>query len=210
MATRLYFSGSQVPAISPAFGGWTADTGARLKLLSAKQSGEIFAAISGGSLAGVAGFVQFVSDELSAQTIAGTIKAYLRCNSDAEADISPRMLIRVVSNDGTVVRGTLLALGNYGGANFSTAAFQNRIFADGDALSGLAVLAGDRLVIEIGANNPSGGDCFVGFGAPSVTSDLPENESETAALVPWIEFSGDVGFQVVAGGSKNLLLLGVG
>lgn len=210
MPSRLYFSNGQAAPASPAFGGWDMNTGSRQKLLSAKEAGETLGSATSGGTAANGCFRQYVSDALSAQTISGTLKTYLRCFSDLELDVSPRILVRVCSGDGSTIRGTLLALGNYGGANFSISALQNRIFADGDALSGLAVLAGDRLVIEIGANNPSGGDAFIGVGA-AVASDLPENETETGNLVPWIEFSGTIAFESAAAfGGRNLPLLGVG
>ena len=85
----------------------------------------------------------------------------------------------------------------------------NRVIADGDSVSAVVVQAGDRLVVEIGANDVNAGNLQFRYGAPT-GSDLPEDETTTTDLTPWIEFSGTIGFQAAAAGAPNMLLLGVG
>lgn len=215
MATRLYLS-NQAAAISPAFGGWSVTADAvRKALLSAKDAGDSNSTVPLVGPAGASALaVQFIGEPLSAQTISGTIKgqARFRNSLDNSGDnASTRLLIRVVSNDGSVVRGTLLSLGAYGPGSVLSSAFTNRILADGDALSSVDAQDGDRLVVEVGVGGPSDDDLFVSIGAPLGTNDLPEDETTTTALVPWVEFSGNLVFQSDAGSSvSNLPLLGVG
>lgn len=208
MPTRFYFSGSQIPSVSPAFGAWDSAT-TRLKMLGDKEVSEALTSIGLGGVSELVCVAQFVSEPLVAQAISGTVKAYLRAVAESDPTVTPRLLVKVVSGDGSTIRGTLLAIANYGsGATFSTVALTNCAWANGDAVSLVNALDGDRLVVEIGISNALSADGFVDFGAPSGTSDLPENETETGNLVPWIEFSGTITLQ--ASGAENLLLMGVG
>ena len=211
MATRFYLSRDQSAAVSPAFGAWDVTTNAlRRALLTAAAGGE---ALSNRSqlLSNNGLWFQFVSDGLAAQTVSGTIKIQSRCRDiDTSGDVTTRLLAKVVSEDGGTLRGTLLALGNYGPATFVSASARNKTIADGDALSAVVAQAGDRLVIELGFNNPSSDETTMSYGAPLATSDLPENETETGALLPWIELSANLVFAGGVNNAKNLLLLGVG
>lgn len=148
--------------------------------------------------------MQYVSEPLPAQTISGTIKGQIRAGEEALLDNYDRVVIgiRVVSNDGATVRGTLLAVGSYAAANeftLNSVNKTNRKIADGDALSSLAISANDRLVIELGVMT-AGSTGFDGseilvLGDDSGT-DLPEDETTTAANNAWIEFSADLFFYV--------------
>jgi hypothetical protein len=215
MATRLYFSSAQAAPVSPAYGGWDETAfGQRKALLLAKASGDILDVAEGVNAGAGSGLMsQFVSGPLESQTISGSVKSYLRALDNVGAnDVLSILLIRACNGDGSAYRGTLLAIFHYGPSTAWAGSFTNRVFADGDALSSLAVMAGDRLVVEAGfysLQDFSSGGAAVYIGAPDGTSDLPENETETGNLVPWIEFSGDITFQAAAAG-KNLLLLGVG
>src|SRR5262245_66296197 len=71
---------------------------------------------------------QYVSDAIDAQTITGTVKGIIRAKeSAATMDGFAQLLIKVVSNDGATVRGTLLALNTSFGAELATA-YPNRKF----------------------------------------------------------------------------------
>lgn len=143
---------------------------------------------------------QYVSAPLAAQTISGTVKCYLRALKSVGQTHKANMSIRVCNNAGSSFTGTLLALGDYaGGTQFNNTTLENKKFADGEALSSLAVNAGDRLVIELGSLSAASSDGHgtLSFGDDSGT-DLPENETTTAANNPWIEFSGTLVFATSA------------
>lgn len=217
MATRFYFSNAQAADISPAFGGWTnTSLAVRRALLSAKSDLESLANGSDHFLDSSSNPSldrQFVSEPLAAQTINGSLKMQLRCfDFNALTTCTSRLLVRVVSGDGLTVRGTLLPLAQYGpNTAISQALLRNKTFADGDAISSVDAQAGDRIVIEIGFALLVGTDsgARADYGAPSGTSDLPENETETSAFVPWVEFSANLEFQI-AGGVHSLSLLDAG
>jgi hypothetical protein len=215
MSTRFYFPRLTAPGATPAgfIGAWN-NTALAVQnaLLTAKEADAV---LSASPLSTSSGQVrcagQFTGPPLAAQTISGTVKAQFQTRKLSGAgSLTPRLLIAVVSNDGTVVRGTLLALGDYGPGTLYAASLTNRTIADGDALSALAVQAGDRLVIEIGSGaSGASANAVFSIGASDAVGDLPEDETETGSLVPWIEFSADLAFPT-ANGAPNLLLLGVG
>jgi len=189
MATRLYYPSTGAAAVSPAFDAWS-NTAIADRIAAVRT--KITSAMTNKShTLGQADVLlrQYVSEPMAAQTISGTVKCYVRGLSDTEK-IST-LSIRVCNNAGTAFTGTLLALNHYGNnTNFATS-LKNNIFANGDALSSLAINANDRLVIELGTRKVSGSNGTLNFGDDSGT-DLPENETETAAYNPWIEFSGDL------------------
>ena len=195
MATRLYLPSTGAAAVSPAYdAAWDVTTGAdALACVLVKLSSAMGSQISGSlTEAGVNdwGLIrQYVSAPLAAQTISGTVKSQARYLRSSGETIHDAISIRVCNNAGTSFTGTLLSLGSYKNSDGS-ASLRNKMFADGDALSSLAVNAGDRLVIEYGAKRVGGdGTGTINFGDDSGT-DLPEDETTTAANNPWIEFSG--------------------
>lgn len=141
---------------------------------------------------------QAISDPISAQTISGTVKGQIRCKEGNALDNFDQacMCIYVVSSDGTVVRGVLLAVGAYVAANeFTTGTAMNRMLADGDALTSVVAQDNDRIVIEVGSQASAA--CLGAhnitqvFGDNSAT-DLAEDETTTTANNPWVEFSGTI------------------
>lgn len=153
---------------------------------------------------------QHISPELAAQTISGTFKCYLQCRqSNAAANWRSQIILRVVSHDGTTVRGTLYAgdlstlTGDPSGEwNSSTSVEVSRSFPFGGAtaLSSLAISDRDRIVVETGARQHNTQSTIrngaIVYGEPA-TGDLPENETENATnLAGWIQFSGTIGLYV--------------
>lgn len=205
MARRLYFSLSEAAAVTPAFdGGWEdTDSAISRSLITAKSGGESLG--TGPQIAWTAGqdslARQYVSPPLEgAQTISGTVKCQIAAREFANGDNSTsRLGLRVVSNDGNTVRGTLLAVANYGPTTefISNVSRRNKTFADGDTLTSVNAEDGDRIVVEVGASDAAGTtpEALMGWGAPTGTNDYGENETETTALVPWIEFSADLVFE---------------
>lgn len=203
--TRLYFANTATPSVNPSFDGWSeTDNSVRRQMLSAKSGSESLA--SGTSLSWSSGNTQldrqYVSDPMAGgiSFSSATIKLQLACvEGSALSNSVPRMSAKIVSEDGTTVRQTLLTIANYGTTTeYNIITLRNVQFANGDALTGSYITtAGDRLVIEIGHADSSGltpsAQCR--YGAPSSTSDHGENDTETTSLVPWAEFSNAVRFQ---------------
>lgn len=147
---------------------------------------------------------QGVSDPLAAQTITGTVKGQFRCqeNFAGNIDAEPQLKLYVVSNDGSSVRGVLL---DFDGATTPDAheyatALTNRSFPRGGvaAVSSVVCQAGDRIVSEVGSRKTAVASASrtatLDFGDAGA-SDLPEDESTTTQLNPWLEFSQTLVFQ---------------
>ncbi|TBR21531.1 MAG: DUF5011 domain-containing protein, partial [Candidatus Nitrosotenuis sp.] len=113
--TRLYFSAAAASAVNPAFDSWgESDSSARGQMLSAKSASEALAL--GTRLVWTPGNSQLDRQYVSAPMNAGisfssaTIKMQLACREFNNADNSvPRLSAKIVSQDGTIVRQTLLA-----------------------------------------------------------------------------------------------------
>lgn len=147
-------------------------------------------------------FVQFISDPLTVQTVSAlvTMKGTVRCFESATNDNIDAVTSKVIitSGDGQTLRGTLFNLGNYGPvAELNSGSLRAKRIADGDTDIGLVTtVAGDRLVFEIGLTTTVGGTTISGtmnFGDNSAT-DLGDNETDTAANNPFVEFSHDFVF----------------
>lgn len=104
---------------------------------------------------------QFISEPLTAQTITGTVSGvWLTREAGSTYDFGTQMCIRVFSYDGTILRGTLYAphtytttanTGNAVNREFLSTGYVTRLLpGGGGALTSVAALAGDRLVVEIG------------------------------------------------------------
>src|SRR5439155_17441528 len=140
---------------------------------------------------------QYVSPPLAAQTSSGTAKCYMQCQERQVADDArSQIVLRVVSNDGSVVRGVLYA-GDTGALSHEWATtYTNRQYPPSGpmTLSSVVASAGDRLVVELGFRSHAGvtnNDAMrLVFGDLLSSADLPEDESTTAQTFdPWIEFS---------------------
>lgn len=211
---RLYLPSSGAAAVSPAFSGSWSNTasGDRLACVTARIS-SAFTDKTVNTIAGTTeAFVavrMYVGPPMVAQTITGTIKGQVRGQESATAvNGTLAVHIRVVSNDGSTVRGTLLAVSASDTGStpfeFDPTGLTNRKFRDVSenaalSLSSLAVLDGDRPVIEIGFRQIPGSSSTsrsvtLNFGDNSGT-DLPEDDTTTAANNPWIEFSNAPLFQ---------------
>jgi len=144
--------------------------------------------------------------------------------SEATQDILAQLGVRVVSSDGSTVRGTALplhSLTSSAGSRWPPQSTKvNRVFPPPAADNVLDPVAGaqsgDLLVFEIGGRNfkasgATGGnvalDSTAAYGA-----DLPENETETQDLRAWIEIiaadspgsPGDVPGEVVRPGDESI------
>jgi hypothetical protein len=103
-------------------------------------------------------------------------------------------LVKVVSSDGSTVRGVLVGSA---GTPRTFDSLPTNLTNRSDSTTSTEVIAqaGDRLVIEIGTGGDPGlsgaHDSSLGFG-DSAASDLPEDITTTTALNPWVEFAEDL------------------
>ncbi len=189
--TRLYLPSSGAAAVSPAFDAGWEETGDadRLAMVTTRINSTMTSKSATTLItAGDTLVRQYVSSGLAAQTISGNVRIYLRAlEALGTVDAIARIVLKVVSGDGSTVTGTLLSLADYStGAEFNTS-LRNKAFADGDTPSSVAVNSGDRLVLEIGFHHAavvSSGS--LSFGDDSAT-DLVQDETTTTADNPWLE-----------------------
>lgn len=213
MATRFYLPSSGAAAVTPAWSaGWEqVASGSARRCATARQntamaSGSLNVASPQGTLD--FGLVRYVSDPLQAQAIAGTVKGQIRAaEGDSFDDCRAQLVVKIVSGDGATLRGVLLDFDASPLASEFSIALANRRFSVGGAaaLDSVNALAGDRLVLELGARTF---DAY-GFSRKAIlrfgdaaASDLPEDEVETAELNPWIELSQNLLFQAAGGGAS--------
>jgi hypothetical protein len=149
---------------------------------------------------------QFQSVPIAAQTISGTVKGQIRTGSNnGPVNLGQlSILIKIVSNDGTVTRGYLIGA-TPAHTNLTTSPPRiptattpgeiNRKFMDSSdntniPLSSVVAEENDRIIIEIGSNDNTTGttNSRVVIGDDSAT-DLAEDETSTLTDNPWIEFS---------------------
>ena len=142
---------------------------------------------------------QYVSDPIAAQTLsAQTIKYQIRASEvDAGFNLFTAIGIRVVSNDGSSVVGTVIDV-TRDGLELAVGTLTNRQFS---ATSGaVSASDGDRIVIELGAGgDPAGGgdhDFSLRIG-DAAGADLAEDDTSTTDNDPWVEFANTITFQTL-------------
>lgn len=210
MATRLYYSSSAIAAISPAIdGSWEQSTSMIRRILQASPAGSAMASTAiATTLNSPAGAVdvamgQFVSPPLQGSgTISSGIKGQIRALEAATAaDARAQVVIRVLSEDGTTIRGTL-----YGpdvavlSSEFDAVTLTNRKFPRGGTVTPTPVSYQDRdrIVVEVGwrkgENATTSRTGTLRFGDAIGGTDLPQDETTTADNNPWIEFGDALGF----------------
>jgi hypothetical protein len=205
MATRFYLShgpidtaagATSAPPVSPTFDtSYEVNTSATRRYLTlTHNSGDTVTSVTSDASSAVQDILvrQFVSPPLLAQTITGNVKGQIRGNeSNAAADGVVSLSVQVYSNDGTVLRGTLLAETHPSlSGNEYTTTLTNRNHLVSTALSSLTVLQGDRLVVHVGWHQgavSASRTVVQSFGSSSAT-DLAEDQTTTTANNPWIEF----------------------
>jgi hypothetical protein len=212
MATRFYLPATGIAPISPAFDGSWEATGAptRRPLETQKvhlsPQTEVGVAEAVNNTAYDVAVAQFISAPLNGnQTISGNIKGIIRAReSNAAADMRAQMVIRVLSGDGSTVRGTLIAsdgaaLGNEftSGGTARNCKYPKGWTGTGQTPTSVNALDGDRIVIEVGyrsheASATSRTGTLV-FG-DAEASDAAENETDTTDSNPWVEFADTLSF----------------
>lgn len=209
--TRLWLPSTGATDISPAFAAaWEfAGSGDRIKAVTSKINSS-FATKAQAETAGNHNgqdimLRQYVSAALDGnQTIAGAVHGQVRLQeSNASADYSPQMIMRVIQANGSSVRGTpysghALGAGNEIATSLTnavtprkTASTYNNVF-----LTSVNALSTDFVVIELGAriHGSTGGFTLTGDFGDNASSDLPWDDSATTQLNPWLDFGSDLVF----------------
>jgi hypothetical protein len=142
---------------------------------------------------------QLISGPLEAQTITGgTVTVIARARELATQDnVNKRWRkVYVVSNDGSTVRGTLVTMAATTSTTELPTALGGKVMAVTAGTGTLAVLAGDRIVVEIGfglsatGTTPQTETVIGGNGTDHTTT-----EGDTSGTVPWVEFSQTLTFE---------------
>lgn len=214
-ATRFYLpaEGAGVPNISPAFDAGWEQTGqaTRLKLLNKKMLSALSALADNGTRTVPITTTQdilcnqFVSDPIPPQTIDidCLVSAVIRVlESATTANVTLAVVIKIVSQDGGTVRGTLFSTFNTGTEFAATAA--TRIVSQ-TAVTKVVTQPGDRIVVEIGghAAGPTAATTYTMRQGFNAATDFALTAALTTDLNPWVEFSKDL-FNVDNNNYKSL------
>jgi hypothetical protein len=206
MATRFYlrYTDSPVPLDILADAGWedaadlweTGKNRAITKTSSSSDAMATFAHVGRLSTNADVPYKQYVSEPLTAaQTITGaqSIKFQVRASeTTASNNLFTALGIRVMSAGG-VLRKTVLAVSR-DATELAVGTLTNRQFAATSETGNYTTVAGDYLVIEIGVGgdpstiNVHSGSFRLGDAAGS---DLPEDDTDTTDLNPWVELVTD-------------------
>lgn len=202
MATRFYLGSTATPAISPAFDSNWEQTGqaVRRKLYNKKTIEAIEALTDTTNLTipitttqDILG-IQFISDPLPYKILldARNWSMIIRCQESAgTANAHLAFSLRVLSNDGSAVRGTLRNSFTTI-TEFGTTANTKIIAAA--AVTALTAEAGDRIVLETGirASGPTAATTGLMRSGFSAASDFALTNALTTDLNPWCEFDQDL------------------
>lgn len=202
MPTRVYLPSANAAAVSPAFdAAWEKTSAAdRIRAVVAKENTALATRQISPSATGDTLVRQYVSDPLNSGSVSGTVKGVIQAGEyTAYGTFKTQMSIRIVNRAGTSVTGTLLAAAAAGRGSDFVPTLTNRYLAPAaTALSSVVAAQGDRIVIEVGIYTVVSGWWMVEnmkFGDPTASSDLSENETQTTAGDPWIEFSTALSFE---------------
>jgi predicted DNA-binding protein with PD1-like motif len=199
MATRFYTSNVYAQYIPTTFkGAWdkTSDAVTRMMAITSFSSGFSTSTNQIKSVA-TANYdmcaYRGVSAPLATQTISGTLSLVAGLiESSASMDSVYHIHVYVTQGDSDTVRGTLLTDAVDSISNeFSTSTTAGAKAWSGLTLSSVTVSAGDRLVIEIGANTIAAvtGNTQLRYGSFSTTTDMVAGSDISSATVGWVEFS---------------------
>lgn len=209
MATRYYFPDSATvfpPPVTPQFTtAWdfTNQGDRRAMTTSFAVSGSSQnLALSGSGVANTNVLRrQYIGPQIAEQTIAGTIKGQMRYRENTLADdCCAQIRAFVVDGTGAVIRGILFDVINTAlTSEFATSLTNRKIPRSYPGTTGFPVTPvftynGDRIVIEIGMRqfSTTSALCSPAIQLSTSTGDLPQDETTTTALNPWVEFSADI------------------
>ena len=213
MSTKLYFQSTASSPITPAVSAqwdYSISAFARYPTSITKASQTLQFISLDGNGDGADNdycFGQWISPALDAQTIGGSgvyVKIQMRCMEEAaRVNAFLTATVRILSGDGSTVRGTVCTLTRDNTEMVATtteALATNRAWAMADTTA-VSAQEGDRIVIEVG----SGGDPSTGSGGNSHDSDicigdasgtdlLIDNDMEVTNNNPYCLFEDDITF----------------
>jgi len=205
MATRYYLDSVATPAISPAFDSNWEQTGQAVRLkLRYKKTLDATSALTTSTSVTVPItttqdilIAQFISDpfgnsiNLDARNFSMVIG---KCSEDANTtNAHLAFSLRVISNDGTTVRGTVRSSFTTISEFPLTASAATRIIAAA-ACTATVIQQGDRICLEVGvraAAPTAAGTASMRFGTSAAT-DFALTTALTTDLNPWCEFEQDL------------------
>lgn len=203
MATRFYLHTTPVSSISPTKdAGWegSPDNAAFHGSLVEKTGLTTLSTLNNQTTTTTSGLTeddlvfQFVSQPIPPQNITGTVSSVVRCSeANALFNVTLAIVVRVLSQDGTAIRGTLFSTFNTDTEFPLDASAATRI-VNAQAVTALTTQPGDRIVVEYGghaAAPTATGATTIRFGS-STASDFALTSALTTDLNPWIEFSQNI------------------
>jgi len=202
LVRRFYLTGSLSPApVSPAHDAGFLDVSVAdwsMMLRERSAYAPILRSITVVSGGGPYLFRHYVSEPLAGgQVIRGPFKAQMRFHNALDEGANHDQVVsalKVVSGDGSAVRGVLLPIGAHGRTNVfaNGAPSQNRMISAGVEVRPVAPLEGDRLSLEVGTRRSvpdDADDARVNARLwDNEPFDLPEDETFTDAANAWAEF----------------------
>lgn len=203
MATRLYLTLTAGPSgAAPARSArWTiGGGGARRRAVVAKIDGasgpQEGASTATGAVGSTTALMQFITDPVPAQVIAGTISGFRGAYAQFGAAGTVYLVVRAFSGDLATARGELY-YGAGGGEAFPTSGvFSVAAPAAGTPLTSVQAEEGDRIVIEIGVTRTAiggtGEALQMANGAYTADSDFSASGQSFTGRTGWIEFSQDL------------------
>ncbi len=214
MATRLYFKSTTAGPITPAStdASWANTASKAVLSMSVTNTGTVLTnkdVLNYTNDLSDCLVYQFVSPPIDAATLTGTFQMIIKClGTPSGAWMVGHAVVRVLSGDGTTVRGTVVSSVTMGGTTrFAQPTTASTIlFPTGGgtaACTSTSITSGDRLVIEVGFENQnlSTDDVTMRVGENG-GSDFAYTELLTTDLNPWCEFSQNLTFQAESGGTK--------
>jgi len=204
-ASRFYLSATLAAAVSPGFeSGWESTGSAQRRMMgnpSLASSTKTDLGVAETSTSGTFDVLiyQFVSEPLAyASVICGPVGGYIRSTeSNIAADDRSQMVVKVVSGDGSTLRGTVIdfdasALTDEWPTTSASRRFPLAFAGSGTKGTPVSASAGDRVVVEVGyrAHNTSStsrtGTLRAGH---TVGGSDFTTTGTTTDLNPWIEIS---------------------
>lgn len=133
-------------------------------------------------------------------TTSDTVSMVIRClEAAAQVDSHLAYVVRVVSGDGSTVRG-VIGLYHATSSEFATTAETRIHSARTDGASNFSSQAGDRIIVEIGLHGvtPTANYAIMRVGDPVAYSDFPLTAGLSSDLNPWVELSRTIQFGTLA------------
>lgn len=221
----MYLPSSGTAPVTPsAWAAWSATGAAVTMPFSTTKGSTTMTTLSAvdGITSGPTAFARWVSPPLAAVTITGTWKYVARhATVQSSGFVKGCAVLKVVSNDGTIVRGALISrLSTSHTTNFNASnalrSLMNPEWEGTISCTSTAASENDRLVFEVGFyNQNSTTDDFSFSCGESAGTDLAFNDTTTTANDPWMELSQTLTFNAESGGGpatvpNQLIMTGCG